>query len=138
MKKIIFIGLSNKKDKEPFDITTNSGKIIEKIIANINGECFKLNLVPFAPLNNLGKLRYPTKKEINESIPSLMQKIAKINPDCIVGLGNIVCKELLKIKEYKNILITSFHPSYIYIYKRKQINTYINNLIEEIKKKIGE
>ena len=43
MKKVVFVGLSNKKDKEPFDKTTNSGKIINEVINYLDCECFKLN-----------------------------------------------------------------------------------------------
>ena len=68
MKKVVFVGLSNKKDKEPFDKTTNSGKIINEIINHLNYECHKLNLVPFTPTDESGKIRYPTNEEIKKSI----------------------------------------------------------------------
>lgn len=137
IKKVAFIGLSNKKDKEPFDITTNSGKIINEIIDRLNYNCYKLNLVPYAPIDKSGKLRYPTKKEINESIPFFKQEIDKIKPDCIVGFGRIVNEELKKINLYQNILICAKHPSYIYVYKRNLLDKYIEDLINEINTKIN-
>ncbi len=133
MKKVVFVGLSNKKDVEPFDVTTNSGQIIKKIIDKLNYDCYKLNLVPYAPMDSLGKLRYPTKKEIDESIPIFKQEIVKIRPDCIVALGNIVSKELKEIDIYQSKLVCVKHPSYIYVYKRKLLDEYITDLILQIK-----
>lgn len=138
MKKVVFVGLSNKKDKEPFDKTTNSGKIISEVINHLEYECFKLNLVPFAPINKFGKLRYPTKEEIKRSLNYFKKEIEKINPDCIVGLSNIVNNELKKIKEYQSILICEKHPSYIYVYKKADLEQYKSNLIDKINKKIDD
>lgn len=138
MKKVVFVGLSNKKDKEPFDNTTSSGKIINEVVNQLDCECFKLNLVPYAPTDKSGKLRYPTKKEIKESLNYLKKEIKKLNPDCIVGLGNIVNNELKKIKEYQSILICEKHPSYIYVYKKTYLEQYKTNLIDKINQKLGE
>ena len=138
MEKIVFIGVSNKKDKEPFDISTNSGKIIHDIIKELNYDCYKLNLVPYVPLTKEGKLRYPTKEEIKESMPLLKKELREINPNCIISLGNVVSKELKKIKEYQNIILFENHPSYIYVYKRKELDEYKKRIIEKIKKKVGE
>ena len=137
MKKVVFVGLSNKKDKEPFDKTTNSGKIINEVINYLDCECFKLNLVPFAPLNKFGKLRYPTKEEIKKSLNDFKKTIKKLNPDCIVGLGNIVNNELKKIEEYQSFLICEKHPSYIYVYKKIYLKQYKTNLIDKINKILG-
>ena len=137
MKKVVFVGLSNKKDKEPFDKTTNSGKIINEIINCLDCECFKLNLVPFAPLNKFGKLRYPTKEEIQKSLNQFKKTIKRLNPDCIVGLGITVNNELKKIGEYQNILIFEKHPSYIYVYKKTYLEQYITNLVDKINKILG-
>ena len=138
MKKVVFIGLSNKKDKEPFDKTTNSGKIINEVINHLDCKCFKINLVPYAPLNESGKLRYPTKEEIAESINYLNEQLENIKPDCIVGLGNMVNKELKKIEKYQNILICETHPSYVYVYKKRELNQYIKNLEKKIMSQLLE
>ena len=137
MKKVVFVGLSNKKDKEAFDETTNSGKIINEIINQLDYECFKLNLVPYAPTDEFGKLRYPTKEEIKKSLKNFKKEIEKIKPNCIVGLGNIVNNELKKITKYQKILICEKHPSYIYVYKKAHLKQYITNLIDKINRKIG-
>jgi len=130
--KIVFVGLSNKKDMIPFDIRTNSGKIVNEIISKIDAECYKLNLVSFAPLDSTDKLRYPTKIEIKKEIPIFLNNIKNINPDLIIGFGNIVCNELNKIDEIKTKLIIEKHPSYMYIYKKKELEDYIENIIIQI------
>ena len=49
--KIVFVGLSNKINKMPFDITTNSGKIVHEIISRLKDDCYLMNLVDYAPLD---------------------------------------------------------------------------------------
>ncbi|MDD3452903.1 MAG: hypothetical protein PHN42_01325 [Bacilli bacterium] len=130
--KIVFVGLSNKKNLKPFDKKTKSGEIIDQIIDALDDHCYKLNLVSYAPLNDDNKLRYPTKLEIIKERPKFLREIKKINPDIIIGFGNIVGNELKKIKLINNKLIIKKHPSYIYVYKRKEINNYIEDTISEI------
>lgn len=131
--KIIFVGLSNKPGKEPFDASTNSGKVVDIIIKQINCDCFKVNLVNFAPLDQTGKLRYPTKTEIIQSKAEFLDYTYKINPDLIISFGSIVSNELRKI-DFKDIkIIYKQHPSYIYIYKRKKLDSYIDDIVAEIK-----
>lgn len=132
--KIIFLGLSNKQDLLPFDESTNSGKIINGIINKIDDECLKLNLVQYAPLDKNGKLRYPNKKEINESIPLFLKTIESFNPNLIIGFGNIVKNEISKINSLKNKIIFKKHPSYIFVYDRKNLNNYINEIVDDINK----
>lgn len=132
--KIIFLGLSNKKDLLPFDESTNSGKIINDIINKLDDKCLKLNLVQYAPLDKNGKLRYPNKKEINNSIPIFLKTVKSFNPDLIIGFGNIVKDEISKIDLLKNKIIFKKHPSYIFVYDRKNINNYINDIINDVNK----
>ena len=115
-----------------FDESTNSGKIINEIISKINDECLKLNLVQYAPLDKNCKLRYPNKKEINELIPLFLKTIESFKPDLIIGLGNIVKNEISKIDLLKNKIIFKKHPSYTFVYDRKNLDNYINNIIDDI------
>jgi len=123
--KIIFLGLSNKKDLLPFDESTNSGKIINEIINKVDDECLKLNLVQYAPLDKNGKLRYPNKREIDNSIPIFLKTIKSFNPDLIIAFGNIVKNEISRIESLEYKVIFKKHPSYIFVYDRKNINNYI-------------
>jgi len=132
--KIIFLGLSNKKDLLPFDESTNSGKIINEIINKVDDECLKLNLVQYAPLDKNGKLRYPNKREIDNSIPIFLKTIKSFNPDLIIAFGNIVKNEISRIESLEYKVIFKKHPSYIFVYDRKNINNYIIDIINDINK----
>lgn len=130
--KIVLVGLSNKIGMEPFDIRTHSGQVVEKIINNLNHQFIKMNLVSYAPINTYGKLRYPTQKEIKKEFPLFIEKIEKIKPDLIIGFGNIVTSYLNKIDNIQNKLVSFKHPSYMYVYKRKELEQYITNIQDSI------
>lgn len=132
MYKIAIVGISNKPDCSPLDDSTNTGKIINRIIDHFpEVEFYKTNLVNFAPLNELGELRYPTKQEVKDNMPNLLNNIKDCN--VIVCLGNKVTNYLTgKI----NNMISIKHPSYIWIYKRKDLDNYVNEIIVTIRNKI--
>lgn len=130
--KILLVGLSNKIGLLPFDESTNSGKVINEIIKQVDCEFVKMNLVPYAPLDHNGKLRYPTKKEIEMEIPKFLKEVEKLDPDLIITFGNIVTSYLSKIDLIKNKIISFKHPSYIYVYKRKQLDEYIDSIVNTI------
>lgn len=130
--KVLFVGLSNKKDKEPFDKLTNSGKVVYEIIDKINCEYKLLNLVNYAPLNKDGKLRYPTKKEIKSSLPSFLESVKDYQPSMIICFGKMVYDELKMIDDVNKIIIYEKHPSYMYVYKRKDLSNYIEHIINYI------
>lgn len=131
MTKIIFIGLSNKPNQTPLASGTLSGKLIDRIVNKLDYECIKTNLVDFAPMSELGKLRYPTQAEIEANWPRLNLLINKSNPCVCVCLGEKVYKFLssrtancLKIR----------HPAYVSVYKNKSVNNYIKDSALEINK----
>ena len=129
MYKIAIIGISNKPNCKPLDDTTNTGKIITEITNNFPEiEFYKTNLVNFAPLNELGKLRYPTKQEVKDNMPNLLNDIKNCN--AVICLGNKVSKYLNG--KVENI-ISIKHPSYIWIYKRKELDSYIDEVVNMIK-----
>jgi hypothetical protein len=130
--KILFVGLSNKLNKEPFDIHTNSGKIVHDIIKQLNHECYLVNLVQYPPVDKNGKLRYPTKLEIKEAIPAFLKYTDTIKPDLIVSFGKTVSDELSKIVIINKILLTKNHPSYIWVYKRNSLDSYIDDIVKTI------
>ena len=130
--KILFVGLSNKPNLEPFDIKTNSGKVVDMIIDKLECDCFKANLVSFAPIDENNKLRYPTKIEINNYLSGFIDYLNKLKPDLIISFGTIISNELSKIEILKNKVLFKQHPSYIYIYKRKDLDGYIKDIIKDI------
>lgn len=130
-KSFVFLGLSNKVGKEVFDRTTPSGNIVEQIKKRVSKSVSTLNLVPIAPLDEFGKLRYPTKEEIQKYLPETIEKIKKQNPKKIVCFGQIVYNEMRKWYS-KDQLIYAYHPSYIWIYKRKHLEEYISDIVHQL------
>lgn len=131
--KIVFVGLSNKINKTPFDITTNSGKIVHEIISRLKDDYYLMNLVDYAPLDENLRLRYPTEQEIIDCTQKFKKKIKKINPDLIVSFGNITTNHLKKLN-LKPKLLSFYHPSYIFTYRHQQIDTYIEEIVHTIQK----
>ncbi len=147
---IFFIGLSAKKIKSPtetpLDKSTNSGSIIETIKESLkNYNIYKSNLVKCVPLEK-NKLRYPNNEEIKKCFKNIELEIEQLKPKFIFLLGNqvsqafekkykIPIKNNFEIYFYNNIKYIKIpHPSYIYIYKRKELQTYINKIIKIITK----
>ena len=130
--KVLFVGLSNKPNIEPFDSSTKSGQVVDSIIKKINFECYKINFVNYAPIDSGGKLRYPTKKEIESAVPDFVNSVANLRPDLIVSFGAIVSDELRKIDLMNIQIICEKHPSYISVYKRKFLDEYIDNIVLQI------
>lgn len=130
--KILFVGLSNKPNTKPFDSSTNSGKVVDKITSKLDHQIYKCNLVNFAPIDDNGKLRYPTKNEIADSMDEFVKHTDQIEPDLIIAFGKIVSRNLSKIENFKNRTIHALHPSYVYIYKRKTLDSYIENICYQV------
>lgn len=141
---VMWVGLSAKKvddlDKNyPLEENTNSGKIIKEIedkLPNIN--FYKTNLVKCLPLNEKGKIRYPSVEEMNCCIKNLFIEINLLKPKMIFLLGSNTANFFIKYIDKNNIKVPVIikrvkHPSYIYIYKRKYKGVYIDNIIDEIK-----
>lgn len=134
MHKVVFVGLSNKIDKEPFDLSTPAGKVICQIEQRLGSDyqIFKCNLVPYAPVTKEGKLRYPTKEECKQSYPKLLLWCKRIKPDCIVFLGKQV-ESSIQVNDFKESKVLFFpHPSYIWTYKRKNLESYILEIVNSI------
>lgn len=151
---IMWVGLSAKKVDNvdtniPLSINTNSGYIINKYEENINKyiknknlKFYKTNLVKCLPLDKKGKSRYPNNNEMKKCIDNLIYEIEILKPKIIFLLGNKVYNFVSKYIESKN---TSFkrinfkniyyleHPSYIYIYKRKELEKYTEKVLNIIK-----
>ena len=94
--KIVFVGLSNKINKMPFDITTNSGKIVHEIISRLKDDCYLMNLVDYAPLDENLRLRYPTEQEIIDCTQKFWKyhnksfKKVKFENEIIIVLSSIL------------------------------------------------
>lgn len=106
--KVIFIG-SNPSAKSPdnsaFNPDTRSSKILKSWIENLHIDIIYENVCDFKTPNN----RPLSVKEIKQSLPFLIEKIQKNNPDKIVTLGNTAEKALKIIDCYD--FFAAPHPS---------------------------
>ncbi len=141
---VMWVGLSAKKVKNlnedyPLKEDTNSGKIIKEIetkLPNIN--YYKTNLVKCLPLDKNKKIRYPSKKEMQACINNLIKEIEVLKPKIIFLLGNNVSTYIEHYFKQEKISINSKikkikHPSYIYIYRKKEKQDYIESIVKIIK-----
>lgn len=132
---------------------TKSGALISKIEEPFknNISFYKTNIVKCLPLFN-DKLRYPLKHEMDKCYPNLKDEIATLKPTKIFLLGTQVAQFILSkylintntLNEHFNyelyvlnniVLIPIHHPSFVLIYRRKNIDNYIkgvSKLINEI------
>jgi ribosomal protein L32 len=106
--KIVFVGLSNKMGKEPLDQSTATGKIIARIADRLNAEYYKINLVQFVPVDENGKLRNPTKREIIAGSLNVRKFVDDVKPDRVVLLGKTVFENLQFDNGFK-----MYHPGYV-------------------------
>ena len=149
----MFIGLSAKPNTDDLCPTTNTGKLIAAIedgFVDGIGIC-RTNTVKCAPLDANGKLRYPTEREMKSCLPSLISEIQAVAPKVIVPLGGQVARFLLQHLgngtgfpgfgpdfSYKNYslalghVMPIHHPSYIWIYRRKRIDEYVDRVVEQL------
>ena len=147
--EIFWVGLSAKKVcselEGPLSPQTNTGMLIKAIEESLGDTItYKTNLVKCLPLNDNKKLRYPNKKEIDCCIKNLEYEIKQLSPKIVFLLGEKVSNSVGKYldiefdkwndfdyyyKEFQGVYyIPIHHPSYIYVYKRKSIDNYINSV----------
>ena len=141
---IMIIGISAKmketEDEIPLSENTNSGKLIKMIeerlmVENNNISCYRSNMVKCVPLNEEGKIRYPDSLEIENCIDNLVYELSIVKPKVVVLLGRLVEKHLKKkIMEQGYNTITIYHPSYIYVYRKKEIEKYVEESSKNILK----
>ena len=147
--QVVWVGLSAKKVESdhviPLSPETNSGMLIkrvEELCSNVT--TYKTNLVKCLPLNERQKLRYPNNKEIDCCFANLKNEIEELKPRIVFLLGEKVyssvgrhldiCFEKWNGFEfyYKKYRETYFvpiqHPSYIYVYKRRQMDDYVRGI----------
>lgn len=153
--QIFWVGLSAKMVESTNDVplspNTNTGSLIQKIEEKNKGiSTYKTNLVKCVPLTDDQKLRYPSKLEIKSCFDNLIVELNEMAPRIVFLLGEKVYSSVgnqLKIdfqkwnnyeyhfNEYSGMFFVPIHhPSYIYVYKRKNINEYIEGIENIISK----
>lgn len=149
--QVFWVGLSAVRFDEgdemlPLSAETRSGALIEKIEIPLreNITFYKTNLVKCLPLRN-DKIRYPLRKEMEKCCPNFEEELNTFQPSVVFLLGKQVASFVLKrflnqeftlSKEFKYeqftigeiTYIPVHHPSYILVYKRKNIDNYITSI----------
>lgn len=147
--QVFWVGLSAKKTvsemEGPLSPATNTGMLIQQIETTCRKVItYKTNLVKCLPLTDQQKLRYPNKKEIDCCFEHLLSEIDIMSPQIIFLLGEKVYSSVAKhlkiefdkwnefeyhYKKYQGIYyVPIHHPSYIYVYKRKKTDKYIEGV----------
>ncbi len=150
---VYFIGLSVKPMCEHLDPETRTGNIIEHIIDQLPPvRVIKTNLVKIAPVDQDGNLRYPNLDEMQLGWYELKNEINLTDPDLLVTLGQQVSLFLRSqmgiqpakpqlppdfsyesyLSQSQSKILSVHHPSFIYVYHRKEIDTYIENVVISI------
>lgn len=147
---VFWVGLSAVKVHDtslttPLADDSKTGKLISDIESLINSiNFYKTNLVKCLPLNN-DKIRYPSKDEMHACYSNLYSELSILRPSFVFLLGKQVSDFVIKSQKatpieladdfnYKffrkanTTFIPIHHPSYILIYKRKKIDSYINSI----------
>ena len=142
-----FIWLSHKlggdgKVLDAFDISTASWKVISSIQQKSKHTITMLNLVPWVPLDENGKLRYPSATEKTLWYRILKDKILTYKPKkCFLfwkHVQNLFIKDSDVIQKnncYKlcgTSLIFMSHPSYIYAYRKSEISSYEEDVLSKL------
>jgi hypothetical protein len=156
---VYFVGLSAKPNCEHLDSDTRTGSIVEQIICRLpTVQSVKTNLVKTPPLDNKGKLRYPNLHEMNLGWLELQKEICQAQPNLLVTLGQQVSfflRSEMGIQPIKPQLPSDFshqsyllqstshilsvhHPSFVYVYRRKNIEEYVENVVRSVSMLIFE
>lgn len=148
---IFWVGLSavafeEGEERLPLSPLTPSGALIHSVEAPLREQFsfYKTNLVKCAPLKE-DKLRYPLNHEMEKCFPNFEWEIEHLQPQIVFLLGRQVSEFVFKKLglpkaslgenfHYHSFLIGSthfvpiHHPSYILVYKRKQLDVYTRRL----------
>ncbi len=145
-----FVGLSAVQvacveSEVPFSKSTRSGALLRDIVeSGCEDDIYFTNAVKCLPLKE-GKIRYPAKSEMESCFPNFEIELNVYNPKKLVLFGKQVSDYIVKrlnassdhkqpvsgVTFYSTASLTIMatpHPSYILIYKRKNINWYINTI----------
>ena len=150
---VYFVGLSAKPNCDHLSPQTNTGIIIEQIIHGLPYiTSIKTNLVRTPPIDQKGNLRYPNFSEMEQGWKELQNEMDQMFPDLLVTLGQQVSFFLrsrmgvqpakprlpadfsseIYLSQSEPNLLSVHHPSFVFIYRRKYIENYVNNVVQSI------
>jgi uracil-DNA glycosylase len=146
---VYIVGLSAKPNCEHLAPDTKTGHIVEQVIHGLPDiEFEKTNLVRLPPVDQEGKLRYPNRSEMKLGWQELRSEIKQTSPNLLVTLGLQVSsflREQMGVRPVKPCLPPDFshktylsqsssfilsvhHPSFVFVYRRKHVQKYIENV----------
>lgn len=160
---VFWVGLSAVLFEEgivpqPLSSLTPSGSLIDSIENPLKQDIqfYKTNIVKCVPLNTeKGKIRYPFEHEMEKCFPNFEYEMEVLTPKVVFLLGKQTASFVMKklsirdISLPENFKYSSFnfngihfipihHPSYILVYKRKHMNSYIKNIQSLCKKLVDK
>ncbi len=156
---VYFVGLSAKPRCENLAPETRTGNIIGQIVQYLPCiEAVKTNLVRIPPIDPEGNLRYPNPTEMRSGWNELQDEIHRTFPSLLVTLGQQVSfflRSQMGVRPAKPRLPSDFsyesylshaqsnilsvhHPSFIYVYRRKEIDNYVENVVIAISSLVRE
>jgi DNA polymerase len=150
----MFVGLSAVKSidgerSEPLSDQTRSGALLRQLVSQVpTHPAYFTNLVKCVPLQN-GKIRYPSREEMDACLDNLLREFQTVSPERIILLGRQVSGFVggsLGVRWTKShdpvgsavgvygdvLLMAAYHPSFMLIYRRRQIETYKQSVLEFI------
>lgn len=148
-----FVGLSAKPNCDHLSAQTNTGNIIEQIIHDLPYvTSVKTNLVKTPPLDQRGNLRYPNFSEMEQGWKELQNEMDQMFPNLLVTLGQQVSFFLRSrmgiqpakprlpadfssktyLSQSEHHLLSVHHPSFVFVYRRRYIENYVNNVVQSV------
>ncbi len=151
ISNVFWVGLSavqfqDDEEMQPLSPLTRSGALIHSIEAPYLDKIsfYKTNIVKCVPLKE-DKIRYPVEHEMEKCFPNFELELSELKPTTVFLLGKQVATFVLKklshaipefsqdfnyepIKIGEVNFVPVHHPSFILVYKRKYIDSYIQNI----------
>lgn len=149
--QVFWVGLSavqfdDDAEKLPLSPQTRSGALVDEIERPLRGKIsfYKTNLVKCVPLKD-GKIRYPVEQEMSKCFSNFSFELEILKPEVVFLLGKQVASFVMKqfnvrdinlpenfkykpIEYNDTLFVPIHHPSYMLVYKRKQIYSYIEQI----------
>ncbi len=141
------VQVSCTESTTPLASSTNTGGLIYEVEQSTESvSYYKTNLVKCLPLKE-DKMRYPNSGEMNSCYGHLENEIAQLRPKVVFLLGKQVASFVLGSSDavkfsddfkYKaqnidgTVYVPVHHPSYMLVYKRKKLSSYIKGISKMI------
>ena len=127
MLRVIFVGIHHKPGKKPLDSSTKTGKVIDKVIVDLNKRavtCFKTNLY------DTNKMPHEEQKR---NLSLQWHESARLKEtDIIILLGTEVIDNFYTPNEIRGTCLHFPHPSYKLRQGANALNKYTDEMTQII------